>query len=279
MDQSSLVSVQWLNSQLGLPNLVILDATLAKPKATIADIPNIEHKIPGTRFFDIDNRFSDKSIDLPHMMCDAAQFKAAADELGISNDSMVIVYDAHGIYSSPRAWWMLKSMGIKNVAVLDGGLPEWMRHGFRTEPVKKHGVFEADFQPIFNSSCFVDATYVASSIENEDVCLLDARSNARFDGTAPEPRAGLRSGHIPNSISLPFIEVLDDTRMKSSDQLKKLFAVHHLGDKKLVFSCGSGLTACIILLAAHLAGYEDLAVFDGSWSEWGQQNGLPVVTD
>ncbi len=277
MQIPTLVSAHWLHQNLENSNLIILDATLAKPMSTTAALPHADKQIPGSRFFDIDHQFSFEDTDLPHMMCDASQFQKAAQALGISQNSLVVVYDRHGVYSSPRAWWMLKSMGQTNVAVLDGGLPEWIACGFSTEEKLDTTVPSGDFQPSFDKSCFVDASTILSSIEDEEIQVLDARSNGRFHGTEPEPRAGLRSGHIPNSISLPFTEVLQGTKMKTTKELSGIFSALLPERKKLIFSCGSGLTACIILLAAHLAGHEHLAVYDGSWSEWGQENQWPVV--
>lgn len=276
MDLPSLVSTDWLHKNLDHPDLVVLDATLAKPKSSITDIKNHDLQISGAQYFDIDNKFSDKSYDLPHMMCDAGQFQKEAGSLGINNDSLVVVYDQHGVYSSPRAWWMIKSMGHKNVAVLNGGLPDWIEKQYPTEKKKStDGV--GDFQPKNNDSCFVDANFVLETIDDENIVVLDARSKGRFDGTEPEPRAGLRGGHIPNSISLPFPEVLHGTKMKSKDELQQILSPLGLEGKRLVFSCGSGLTACIILFATHLAGYENLSVYDGSWTEWGQKEELLVV--
>lgn len=278
MKIDSLVSADWLHQHIDLPELIVLDATVAKPMSTTKPLENAELRIPGARFFDIDHAFSDIETDLPHMMCNAVQFQSEVRKLGIKQDSIIIVYDQHGIYSSPRAWWMLRSMGHTNVAVLDGGLPAWIGDGFLTEDKsKKNSEDCGDFIARFDNSCFVNAEFLLSTIEKENVQLLDARSKGRFDGMEPEPRDGLRGGHVPNSISLPFSDVLDQTCMKSKQELKEIFKPMNLENSDLVFSCGSGLTACIILFAAHLVGHERLAVYDGSWAEWGQKDELPLV--
>ena len=275
---SSLVSVDWLAERVAHPDLIIIDASLPKPKSSAMDNPLSNLRIPGARFLDIDSDFSDTSSDLPHTMLSENEFTSKAQTLGISNSSTLIIYDNLGVYSSPRPWWMLRSMGHKNVAVLDGGLPAWIDAGLVTEKKRpltiKKGNFMANFKPDF----FIDSETVLNSVESTEVTILDARSPGRFSGTAPEPRAGLRGGHIPKSTNLHFEEVVREGKLLPMAELTQKFLDLNVPGKQLVFSCGSGLTACILALAADVVGYSKTSVYDGSWSEWGQPGDLPVAT-
>lgn len=273
---SSLVSVDWLNQHLDDKNLIVLDASLPKPKARAEDNPLHNVQIPGSRFFDIDNKFSDTSIDLPHMMPSADDFSKEARKLGVNNESTIVVYDNLGIYSSPRAWWMFKAIGHEQVYVLNGGLPEWVSNGNPIEERTVHEVPEGNFVGTSQAGFFKNSKEVLNYIDDEKTIILDARSKGRFEGSEPEPRAGLRGGHIPTSKSLPFPEVLDGNIIRTPDQLNEKFENMGVDEQQLVFSCGSGLTACIIALAADVAGKKELAIYDGSWSEWGQPGDLPV---
>ena len=186
------------------------------------------------------------------------------------------MYDEHGIYSSPRAWWLFKTFGHEQVAVLDGGLPAWQAANFPTEEKQVYqgpkGNFKASYQPT------AIKTYrdVYEAIDKEYTMILDARSQARFSGLSPEPRAGLRSGHIPSSINLPYSNVLNKEQMKSKQELSALFKPYD--QSELIMSCGSGITACIIALGAEIAGHSQLSVYDGSWTEWGSNESLPIET-
>jgi thiosulfate/3-mercaptopyruvate sulfurtransferase len=271
-----LVSVSWLALHRGAPDLVLLDASMQPPGA--APAINQDQWLPGARVFDFDKRICDPGTNFPHMMPSAELFTREVRGLGVSRASRVVVYDRLGIFSSPRAWWMFKAMGHDTVAVLDGGLPAWLDAGL---PVVRHpaeaaaaGDFVARPRPEF----FCDADDVAAALTNDRTAVLDARSEARFLGREPEPRPGLRSGHMPNALNLPFGAVQASGHMRSPEELSALLSAK-VGDRKaLIFSCGSGVTACTLALAAELAGYSDKAVYDASWSEWGlPTSGRPVI--
>ncbi len=211
------------------------------------------------------------------MLPNSEQFEQTARKLGINRKSTVVVYDAMGIFSSPRAWWMFKVMGHENVFVLDGGLIKWIETEYRTDtgymPVASEGDFCSNYRPekVFS------AKMVLVNLDNDKIQILDARSKARFYAEEPEPRKGLRGGHIPGSTSLPFSEVLDHGYFKNKPELTSLFeSVLKQGTKQLLFTCGSGVTACILALAADECGYTDYVVYDGSWSEWGTSDFLPA---
>ncbi|MEQ8580163.1 MAG: sulfurtransferase [Marinoscillum sp.] len=275
---TALVSVNWLAERIHHPEVIVLDASIPPVQGEVdPDLVGIQ--IPGARFFDINGRFSDTSSDLPHMMCSAEVFTREAQKLGINQDSIIVIYDYLGVYAAPRAWWMFRAMGHKHVAVLNGGLPEWKATGLPTEPMRNADVMKGDFMANPQSGFFRTAGEVLAAIGNEAECLIDARSAGRFHGTAPEPRRGLRGGHIPNSLNLPFTELIRERKLLPLPELKVLFENLEIKSQQVTLSCGSGLTACILALGAHLSGYQNLSVYDGSWSEWGQHSDLPVATD
>ena len=273
---SQVIAASWLHEHLQDQDVVILDATIPKVVGDVTGIPFPEIQIPKTRFFDLKKKFSDSNSHLPNMLPSAEHFAMAAQELGIHKESKIIVYDRLGIYSSPRVWWMFKTMGHRNVAVLDGGLPAWLEAGLPTEEATEQtygrGNFHADLQP----ERVRDMEEVKQNLIEETEVVVDARSSGRFHATAPEPRSDLKGGHIPKSYSLPYTELLADGKLRSKDELYTLFKALDLPKKKIVYSCGSGITACVLLLAAEQAGIQQGAIYDGSWTEWGQADGVPI---
>lgn len=275
-----LVSVSWLSSHLSDPLLVILDASM-KPIGAAASAPSPAPAVylPKAQVFDFDTRICDRDSPLPHMMPTPEVFEHELRALGVNTNSNIVVYDKVGIFSSPRAWWMLKAMGHDAVAVLDGGLPAWVSAGLPTESSARPTVPAGNFVARPRSGLFVDATHVAAALKNPANAVLDARSEGRFHGREPEPRQGLRGGHMPNAINVPFGAVQSDGKMRSPKELYALLTEKVGERERLVFSCGSGVTACTLALAAELAGYANKSVYDGSWSEWGQPSARPVVTE
>jgi thiosulfate/3-mercaptopyruvate sulfurtransferase len=269
-DFSPLVSAKWLYQHLNDKNLVILDASMKKSIITNQPTNLNEPTIPHSLYFDFEDVFIDKKSTLPHMMPSPVDFENEVQKLGINSDSLIIVYDRVGTYSSPRAWWMFRSMGHQNVFVLDGGLPAWLAENYSTEPISLNKLQNGNFKAQQKNSFFCDVLQVENNLKNPMSIIVDARSERRFKGLDPEPRSGLRRGHIPKSINIPFGEIQLNGKMKNADEIKFVFNQKMPSNsKKIIFSCGSGVTACILALGATIAKIEDISVYDGSWSEWG----------
>ncbi|GLR16387.1 sulfurtransferase [Portibacter lacus] len=256
-------SVDWLHAHLNDENIIILDASLKAKKERVCQIPN-------ARYFDLPGKFSDISSQFPNTMPSASQFEKEARALGINNDSTIIIYDNMGVYSAPRVWYMFKSMGHQDVHVLDGGLPAWEDRQFTTEDLSNEKYESGDFTAKFNEDSIKSTFDILQNIDSRKSQLIDARSEGRFNGTAPEPRAELKSGSIPGSVNIPFSRVLENGKYKSKSELEQIFNP----EKPMIFTCGSGLTACILLLAAEIAHDHPKSVYDGSWTEWALTHNL-----
>lgn len=266
----NLVSIEWLAQQLNNPNLIIIDASQTENKSKQKPLhPTL--KIKGAVPFSLKN-FSDTSSNFPNTIPSPNQFEEEARKLGINSDSSIVVYDNLGIYTSPRVWWLFKTMGHQNIAVLNGGLNAWIKQQLPTENIqtvveKKRGNFSANFQPQYVR----DFDAIKANLDNRKEIVIDARSYDRFHSLVPEPRADLRSGNIPNSINLPYTKVIEDGHYLTKEVLSKLFdSLKIPTDQTIIFSCGSGITACIISLAYQQINNSPTSIYDGSWTEWAQ---------
>jgi thiosulfate/3-mercaptopyruvate sulfurtransferase len=269
-----LVTAEWVRAA---SELRILDATYYLPnEAKDAQKLFAAGHIPGARFFDIDAA-SDQTNPLPHMLPAPADFARIAATLGVSTGSRIVVYDQRGLFSAARAWWMFRVFGHDDVAVLDGGLPAWIEAGGPLEtgtPAPANpGSFAASYRPDMVRA-------LADMLENartKAALVLDARAAGRFDGTVPEPRAGMRGGHIPGAASLPFTAVLDQGRLLPPAKLREKFLAAGVdGTRPVITSCGSGVTAAVLSLALAVAGLPEAPIYDGSWSEWGSRTDTPI---
>jgi thiosulfate/3-mercaptopyruvate sulfurtransferase len=276
-DPQLLVSTDWLAAHLSAPDLRILDASWHMP----ADNRNARAEfeaahIPGARFFDIDE-IADTQSSLPHMAPPVEKFVARMRALGVGDGHRVVVYDSSGIFSAPRVWWTFRLFGKTDVAVLDGGLPKWRSEGRPIEdgvPILRDRHFTARR----NAGLVRDVTQVAASAKLGDAQIVDARSRERFRGEAPEPRPGLRSGHIPGSKNLPWAQLLNpDGTMKDLDGLRAAFTEAGVDvARPVITSCGSGISAAILSLALERLGNRSHSLYDGAWAEWGAYADLKV---
>jgi thiosulfate/3-mercaptopyruvate sulfurtransferase len=278
MTMTHFVSTDWLNDHLGDPDIVIIDGTWHLPNAGRDAVAEFEAShIPGAVHFNID-AIADTGSGLPHMLPDAQTFARMAGELGIASDKAIIVYDEYGLFSAPRVWWTLKVMGARDVKILEGGGPKWRAENRPLEsgpsnPTSAHFDAKLDESAVAKFDAVLAATRSGGQI-------LDARPAPRFAGAAPEPRPGLRAGHMPGARNLPFSDLVADGRLKSPGELEA--AIRQAGidpGKPVITSCGSGVTAAVLALALDVVGASKVMLYDGSWAEWGAREDAPVKTD
>jgi thiosulfate/3-mercaptopyruvate sulfurtransferase len=274
-----LVSTAWLAERLGDPNIHVLDGSWWMPaEARSGHDEYLQAHIPGAVFFDID-AIADRTIDLPHMLPTPEAFAEAVGRLGLSRDATIVAYDTFGVRAAARVWWTLRAMGFSQVLVLDGGFKAWLAEGRPTES-GEYIPIATKVTPAFDAALVRDADEVRGILKSGAAQMVDARGAARFRGEAPEPRAGLRSGHMPGARNTPFDSLLDtDGRMKPADELAPIFQAAAVDlDQPIVTTCGSGVTASVVALALARLGRDRVAVYDGSWTEWGGLPEAPVVT-
>lgn len=273
-----LVSTAWLADRLGSAQAQVVDATWFMPGEGVGRDSYAAGHIPGAVFFDIDE-IADRSTDLPHMLPEPQAFAEAAGRLGLRREATVVVYDAHGIFSAPRVWWMLRAMGFPTVFVLDGGLKKWRAEGrpIETEPAVPAG---GALEPVHDPRLVRDLGAVKDLLARRDAQLVDARAAARFRGEAPEPRAGLRSGHMPGACNVPWGQLVNaDGTLKPEGELRAAFEAAGVDlARPIVTTCGSGVSAALLALGLARLGRDDVAVYDGSWTEWGGRTDTEVVT-
>ncbi len=274
-----LVSTEWLAAHLGEPDLKVIDATFYLPHlGRDAAAEFAQAHIPGAVFFDID-AIADHANPLPHMLPDAKAFADAVGALGIAAGDRVVAYGGKGLIASARAWWMFRAFGHDRVAVLDGGLPRWKQEK-RPLASGRPTPTPARFSATFRSELVADLARVRDNLERRDHQVVDARSRGRFAGTEPEFRPGLRGGHIPGSVSLPYNELFSgDDSMLPAEQVAAAFARAGVEPTRpVVTTCGSGVSAAVLALGLYRLGRRDVAVYDGSWTEWGGRSDTPVET-
>jgi thiosulfate/3-mercaptopyruvate sulfurtransferase len=275
-----LVPVSWLAEHLSDEEVVVLDATLAPPGSTLSITPRSQFEakhIPGAVYFDIDE-LSDHSTTLPHMLPPAEIFSSKMSALGVGSEKTIVIYEQEGVFSGPRAWWMLRTFGAQKVYLLDGGLAAWLESALPTEaghvtrrPVSFHATLSREVVKDYAQ---------LQRLLSDHAQVVDARSAGRFAGSAPEPRPGISSGHMPGAINIPFADLLEQGRYKSPEELRKVFAQKSIDiHQPVTTTCGSGVTAAVVGLGMLIAGAESFSLYDGSWAEYAAQPDAVIERD